>query len=131
MTLNTTRLHKTWFQEVNFLKNSKILTKWSRGSVFRGRIHNMGWTHVESTSKIIIIDVENSSFGYNLIVEIWISEGLGLLAWGCLGFWNLSPGSTTADLGSTRVDCRSIRDHNQRSIYDFFSEKKNFLFFLK
>ena len=38
------------------------------------------------------VAVENFAFEYNLIYEIWISEGTGPLAWGCLDFWNLSTG---------------------------------------
>ncbi len=38
------------------------------------------WGGLESTLKIIMVDVENSSFEYNLAILIWISEGLGILA---------------------------------------------------
>ena len=80
MTFITTRLHKTAFQEVDSLKISKSLTKWWRWRTFSARIQNLRCTQLESTLKIILIDVENSSFGYNLTYEIWMSEGRGLVA---------------------------------------------------
>ena len=80
MTFDTTRLHKTTFQEVDFLKISKILTKSWRIVGICGLIQNLGRTQLESTLKIMRVAVENSSFEYNLISEIWISEGLGFLA---------------------------------------------------
>ena len=78
MTFITTRLRKTIFQEVDYLKISKILAKWWRWRTFSARIQNLGWAQLESTLKRILIDVENSSFGYNLIFEMWISEGLAI-----------------------------------------------------
>ena len=42
-----------------------------------GPTQNLGSTQMECTSKIVIIRNENYSFGYNLISEIWISEGPG------------------------------------------------------
>ena len=92
MTFDTTRCHRTQFQKVESHRNLKILTKSSRGSVFRAQILNLRWTQVEYSSKIIIIDVENYSFGYNLTSEIWMSEGPDPLAGGCLDLWNLPPG---------------------------------------
>ena len=86
MTFDSTRRHKTEFQEVDVHKNLKILTKSWRMSPISARIQNLGWAQLESTSKNILIDVENSSFGYNLTSEIWISEGLGILAERCLDF---------------------------------------------
>ena len=41
-----------------------------------GVIQNLGKTQLESTWKIIIIDVENSSFGYNLTIWNWVKRGL-------------------------------------------------------
>ena len=41
------------------------------------RIQNLGWTQLESTLKIMRVRIENASFGYNLIFEIWIFEGSG------------------------------------------------------
>ena len=71
--------HKTSFQEVDFLKISKILTKSWRMATISARIQNLGWTQLESTLKIMRVAVENSSFGYNLTFEIWISEVLAYL----------------------------------------------------
>ena len=80
MAFDTTRLHKTSFQEIDFLKISKILTKsWLMAGIC-GLIQNLGRTQLESTLKIMRVAVENSSFGYHLISQIWISEGLGPLA---------------------------------------------------
>ena len=61
---------------------------------------------LESTLKIITIGIENASFGYYWIFEIWISEGPGLLAGGCLDFWNLCPGGEC--LRSPDIDKRMI-----------------------
>ena len=57
-------------------------------------IQDLGLTQVESTLKTIIIDVENSAiqFQYNLISEIWISEGSGPATGGPSDFQILSPG---------------------------------------
>ena len=66
MTFDTTRLHKTTFQEVDVLKISKILLElWRIGSIC-GRIQNLGWTQLESTLRIMRVAVDNSSFGYDL-----------------------------------------------------------------
>ena len=80
MAFDTTRLHKTSFQEIDFLKISNILTKSRRIAGICGLIQNLGQTPLESTLKIMRVAVENSSFGYDLISQIWISEGLGLFA---------------------------------------------------
>ena len=69
MISDTTRRHKTWFQEIDFLKNLKILTKSWRILYISGRIQNMGRIQLESTSKIITIGIENSSFGYDLLTS--------------------------------------------------------------
>ena len=92
MTFDTTRIHKTWFQQVTFVKNSKILTKLWRCLTSSARIQNLGWTHLESTLNIMRVNVENSSFGYNLSFEIWISDGFSSVAWGPSDFWILCPG---------------------------------------
>ena len=68
MTFDTTRLHKTAFQEVNFLTISKNLLELWLCSTLCVLIQDLGWTQLESTSKIIIVNVENSSFGYDLII---------------------------------------------------------------
>ena len=86
MTFNFTRLHKTGFQKVIFLKISKILTELWLYSTTWARIQDLRWTQLESTSKIMMVDVENSSFGYDLTIGIWISDGHGLRAGGCLDF---------------------------------------------
>ena len=62
MTFDTTRLHKTAFQEVIFFKISKNLSKLWLCSTLCVLIQDLGWTQLESTSKIIIVNVENSSF---------------------------------------------------------------------
>ena len=80
MTFDTTRLHKTSVQEVEFLKISKILTKSWRIAGICGLIQNLERTQLESTLKIMRVAVENSSFGCGLSFEIWISEGLGPVA---------------------------------------------------
>ena len=92
MTFDTTRLHKTWFQEVNFHKNLKILTEMVTVAHMCTRIQNLGWTQLESTLKMIIIGIENASFGYDLTFEIWISESPGLLTGGPSDFQSMSPG---------------------------------------
>ena len=56
--------------------NFKILSKSWRCLDLHARIQNLGWTHLESTSKIMRVNVDICSFGYDLIFEIWISEGL-------------------------------------------------------
>ena len=76
MISDTTRRHKTWFQEVDVLKNLKILTKSWRILYISGRIQNMGRVQLESTSKIITIGIENSSFGYDLIIWNFVKRGL-------------------------------------------------------
>ena len=40
----------------------------------------MRWTHIESTSNINTIGIENACFGYDVISEMLISEGPGPLA---------------------------------------------------
>ena len=42
-----------------------------------GQIQSLGWTQLESTSKIIRVGIENASFGYDLISEMWTSDGPG------------------------------------------------------
>ena len=39
------------------------------------RIRNLGWTQLESTLKIIIVGVENSTFGYNLTIGDLVKRG--------------------------------------------------------
>ena len=46
------------------------------------RIQDLGWTQLECTSKIIRIDVENASFGYNLTVGNLNSDGFAPVARG-------------------------------------------------
>ena len=75
MTFNTTRLHKTWFQEVTFLKKITML-KLSQYSTFRYRIQSLESTQLEYTSKIIMVDVKNSSFGYDLTIGNLVKRGL-------------------------------------------------------
>ena len=75
MTFDTTRRYKTEFQEVDFHKHYKILTTSWLISPISGMIQNLGWTQVESTSKIIIIDVDNSSFGYDLTISNLVNGG--------------------------------------------------------
>ena len=38
-----------------------------------------GWIYLESTSKIMLVGIENDSFGYLVTSEIWIYEGPGPL----------------------------------------------------
>ena len=57
-----------------------------------GMIQNLGWTQLESTLKIIRNSIENASFGYNLISEIWISEGPGPFIAGFSDSPTLCPG---------------------------------------
>ena len=77
MTFDTTRRHKTSFQEVDVLKISKSLSKSWRIACICGLIQNLGRTQLESTSRIMVVAVENSSFEYDLIFEIWSSESPG------------------------------------------------------
>ena len=53
-------------QEMKILKSFKNFTKSWRVFNICGRIQNLGRTQLESKSKIIIINVENSSVGYDL-----------------------------------------------------------------
>ena len=120
MNFETTRLHKTWFQKGDFLKNLKILSElWPWRSPC-ALIQDLGWIQLESTLKIIVMNVENSSFGYHLTLNLdlrgflpcclrtfWFSnsvpwrrvlrtilssDGLGPLAWGPSDFTILTPG---------------------------------------
>ena len=50
-----------------------------------------GWTQLESTSKIIIINVENSSFGYDLTTGNLVKRGLYHCCVGTLWFSNYAP----------------------------------------
>ena len=56
---------ETWFQEVTVLKILKMLSKSWRIFSICGRIQDLGWTQLETTSKTMRVDVENSSFGYD------------------------------------------------------------------
>ena len=51
MTFDTTRLHKTCCQEVNSLKIFKILSEMGLCFCICGRIQNLRWTQLESTSE--------------------------------------------------------------------------------
>ena len=59
MISDTARLHKTWFQYDDFLNHVKIKSKSSRYNTFRYWIQNLRWTQMESTSKIMMVNVEN------------------------------------------------------------------------
>ena len=82
MTFDTTRRHKTECQEVDSHRNLNILTKSWRISPISAQNQNLGWTQLESTSKIIMVEFENASFAYDLTFEIWSSEGSGPLTGG-------------------------------------------------
>ena len=86
MIFNTTRRHEIWFQKVSVLKIIEIFAKSLRISTMCGVIQNVGWTHMEYTSKIILVRIENNSFGCNWIFEIWISERSGHAIWGLSDF---------------------------------------------
>ena len=89
MTFDTTRLHKMKLdsKKSRFRQQQiKILTKSLRISPISARIQNMRLTNLESTSKIIVVDVDNYSFGYNLITETWISDGCSPVARGTTDF---------------------------------------------
>ena len=86
MTFNTTRLFNICFQEVDVLTIFKIMAKAWRGVTMCGRIQNLKWTQLECTLKIMMVPVGNATFGYDFISEIWIPEGSGPLAGGCLAF---------------------------------------------
>ena len=78
-----------------------------RMSTFSARIQNLGWIILESTLRYMRVDVEKSSFGYNLISEIWISYGSwdthpedekgfeALSSLGHLNTWTLGHSDTT------------------------------------
>ena len=81
MTFDTTRRHKTEFQDVDVHYKSPDFDHISlRMSPISARIQNLGWTQLESMSKIIMVAVEISSFGYDLTFEICISEGFSPVA---------------------------------------------------
>ena len=68
MTFDITRLHNTGFQEVRYVRISKILSElWLCPTPCAMR-QDMRWTQLESTSKIIIMNVDNSSFKHNLTI---------------------------------------------------------------
>ena len=67
---------------------------------------NLGWTQLEYTSKNIMIRIENAPFGYDLIFEMWISEGSGLLTGGLSYFSNYAPWRKVLRTTSNHVhDC--------------------------
>ena len=71
-----------FLRQVDFFKILKILTNmWAEDNI-SGQIQNLGWTQLEYTLKIMRVGIENVSFGYELISEMWISEGPGLAAGG-------------------------------------------------
>ena len=75
-------------------------------------IQDLGWTPLESTSKIMLVGIKNASFGYDLIWEIWISEGIGCLARGPPDFWNLLPGEKCfAPHSQTNITHHGITRH--------------------
>ena len=76
MACDLMKLHKTLLQEVEILNMSDILSEmwlWRRPCAV---IQNLGWTQLESTVKIIVINVENSAFGYNLTFEMLVKRGV-------------------------------------------------------
>ena len=94
MIFDTTRLHKTWFQEVDVLRKLKILTESPRGGVVKARIQNLGWTQLEYTSTIMMVNVENYSFGnhHGRLGDIYIYIYIYIYitaAWGPHDLWNL------------------------------------------
>ena len=90
MTFDITRFHKAWFQEVETLKISKILSEMWPCFRICGRIQKMGWTQLASTSKIILVDVENSLFGYLGHSSCgWEGVRSTLLTWGHTWTWTL------------------------------------------
>ena len=76
MRSDTTRLHKTWLQEICFLINLKILIKSWRILNISGRFESLGWTQLESTLKIIMVWIDNSSFGYDLTIWNLVKRGV-------------------------------------------------------
>ena len=68
MISDTTRLHKTRCQEATFLKILKISSKLGLCSTTCARIQNLKLTQLESTWKIILMNVKNFSFGYDLSI---------------------------------------------------------------
>lgn len=61
------RCHKTWFQEIEIPKNSQIMSEMWRWL----RIQNLRWAKFESASKIILMNIDHSSFGYDLTTGNW------------------------------------------------------------
>ena len=80
------------FKKSIFITKMMILTKAWRMSPISAQNQNLRWTQLESTSKIMMVDVENSSFGFDLIFEIWISDWFCPVAWGPSDFQIMSPG---------------------------------------
>ena len=76
MLSDTTRLHKTWFQEIDFLKNLKVCTKSWQILYISGPIQNLKWIQLESTLKNIIMWIEIFSFGYNSTIWNLVKRGL-------------------------------------------------------
>ena len=54
-------------------------------------IQDLGWTQLEFTSEIILIDVENSSFGYDSIFEKNDFRGVWPTCWRTFCFLNYVP----------------------------------------
>ena len=86
-------LLKPWWKRVSPLLRADplISRKSSWCGTFSSRIQNLGWTEFESTLKIIIIDVENSSFGCNLTFETLVKKGLPPCCVRTLWFLKLVP----------------------------------------
>ena len=80
MTFDPARRHKIESQEVNSHKNLKMLTKSWRCATFSARIQNMGWTQLESTLKIIRVNVENYSFGCILAIGDFVKRDVCIAA---------------------------------------------------
>ena len=92
MIFDSTRLHKTWGQEIMFLKNFKILSPKMKKSTISAHIQNLEWIQLESTLKIMGSELRILHLEYTSILEIWISEVSRPLAGGPSDSPNMSPG---------------------------------------
>ena len=93
---------------------SKILTEMLTRAHMCTRIQNLGLTQLESTSKIITVRIENSSFGDNLTIGVFTS-----VAWGPPDFWNLGHSLLQRETGCEALSSierehkKYTRNHNK------------------
>ena len=68
MQFEITRCHETQLQRVEIRKFKKKMSESVTPANISGQIQNLRWTQLESTSKIMRVRIENSSFEYDLTI---------------------------------------------------------------